>query len=90
MLTVSDGAHTARIALVGDYTAATFTAAKDGHGGVLIKATTPLAPNTAPAAGFVDAMAGLTSPRPAISHAPAANASTTALAMLVTTSHSLR
>ena len=36
VLTVTDGVHTAKITLVGDYTAATFTASSDGHGGVSI------------------------------------------------------
>jgi hypothetical protein len=35
-LTVSDGTHTANIALLGQYVAANFAAASDGHGGTLI------------------------------------------------------
>nr|MDQ2860460.1 hypothetical protein [Pseudomonadota bacterium] len=36
MLTVSDGTHTARIRLVGDYRASSFVASSDGHGGVIV------------------------------------------------------
>jgi probable HAF family extracellular repeat protein len=35
-LTVSDGTHTANLALLGQYSATSFTAASDGHGGTLI------------------------------------------------------
>ena len=35
-LTVSDGVHTANIALLGNYTLANFTASSDGHGGTSI------------------------------------------------------
>jgi hypothetical protein len=35
-LTVSDGIHTANIALLGNYMASTFVTASDGHGGTLI------------------------------------------------------
>ena len=35
ILTVSDGTHTARIHLDGDYRKATFTASSDGHGGTI-------------------------------------------------------
>jgi large repetitive protein len=35
-LTVTDGTHTAKIALVGDYTGAAFVAASDGHGGTTV------------------------------------------------------
>jgi hypothetical protein len=38
-LTVTDGVHTANIALLGQYTAASFTAASDGHGGTVITVT---------------------------------------------------
>ena len=56
VLTVTDGTHVAKINLTGDYTAATFTAASDGHGGVAIVAapTPPLASHV-----FVAAIAGL-------------------------------
>jgi hypothetical protein len=32
-LTVTDGSHTANIALLGNYLASTFVASSDGHGG---------------------------------------------------------
>ena len=35
-LTVSDGTHTANIALTGNYSLANFTASSDGHGGTII------------------------------------------------------
>ena len=35
-VTVSDGIHTASIALLGNYMASTFVAASDGHGGTAI------------------------------------------------------
>ena len=35
-LSVSDGAHSANIALFGNYLASTFTAASDGHGGTAV------------------------------------------------------
>jgi hypothetical protein len=35
-LTVSDGMHTANLALLGNYMASSFVAARDGHGGTLI------------------------------------------------------
>jgi large repetitive protein len=35
-LTVSDGTHTANIALLGNYLASSFVASSDGHGGTLI------------------------------------------------------
>jgi hypothetical protein len=38
-LTVSDGIHVARIALLGNYVASSFVAASDGHGGTLLSAT---------------------------------------------------
>jgi hypothetical protein len=38
-LTVSDGIHAARIALLGNYAASSFVAANDGHGGTLLSAT---------------------------------------------------
>ena len=35
-LTVTDGSHTANIALLGNYLASTFVASSDGHGGTLV------------------------------------------------------
>ena len=40
VLSISDGVHTAKIALAGDYLTANFVAASDGQGGVTIIATT--------------------------------------------------
>jgi trimeric autotransporter adhesin len=40
-LTVSDGRHTAAFALLGNYMAASFVAAADGHGGTLVTETRP-------------------------------------------------
>jgi len=57
VLTVTDGTHTARINLTGAYTAATFTAASDGHGGVAIVASPAPAPHV-----FAAAIAALASP----------------------------
>ena len=48
VLTVSDGTHTAKIHLTGDYTGATFTASSDGQGGVSVTASGgPAAANAA-------------------------------------------
>ncbi|MGI8841956.1 MAG: hypothetical protein ACR2F8_14425, partial [Caulobacteraceae bacterium] len=56
-LTVSDGKHTATIALAGDYRSSTFVAASDGHGGTIVhdpaKATALPSPHP-----FIAAMAG--------------------------------
>jgi len=57
ILTVSDGTHTARIALAGDYRNATFVAASDGAGGVDVVATGSQIPS---AARFVSVMAAMT------------------------------
>jgi hypothetical protein len=57
VLTVTDGTHTAKITLIGNYTASTWTVASDGHGGTSIHdPTAPLvqaiaAFSQAPAAG---------------------------------------
>jgi len=59
VLTITDGAHTAKIALNGDYLASSFTASSDGHGGVLVidSATPGRGPPAVQA--FASAMAGL-------------------------------
>ena len=44
---MSDGTHTANIALLGNYTLAEFTASSDGHGGTSI-VDPPTSGNTAP------------------------------------------
>ncbi len=58
-LTVTDGTHTAHIALAGDYTTSTFVAASDGHGGTIVH--DPAAPPAAIASPhrLIAAMAGL-------------------------------
>jgi hypothetical protein len=55
VLTVTDGTHTARITLVGDYLGAAFTAVSDGKGGVDIVTSSAQAPS---AARYAGAMAG--------------------------------
>ena len=65
VLTVSDGTHTARIKLLGDYTKATFTASSDGHGGTVV-----VDPSTSTVHGFAAAMAA-TVPSAGESIAPA-------------------
>ncbi len=45
MLTVTDGTHTARIALTGDYLSSTFVASIDGHAGAeIVDPTAPQSP----------------------------------------------
>jgi hypothetical protein len=56
VLTVTDGTHTAKITLTGDYTASTFVASSDGHGGVIVVDPSAAMPT---ASAFVAAMAGL-------------------------------
>ena len=46
VLTVSDGVHTAKIALLGQYAASSFVTASDGHGGTLITDPPALAAQT--------------------------------------------
>jgi hypothetical protein len=62
ILTVTDGSHTAKIILVGNYTLSAFTLSTDGHGGtrVVDPATLPAAHAVArlPLHTFVAAMAG--------------------------------
>jgi hypothetical protein len=66
VLTVTDGAHIAKIALAGNYTGAIFVVASDGHGGTLIrdpaKSAKVGAQSTAPPSlgrTFAQSMAGL-------------------------------
>ncbi len=54
VLTVTDGAHTAHITLIGDYLNATFNAANDGRGGTLITASSSHAAFVAAAASLTD------------------------------------
>jgi hypothetical protein len=58
VLTVTDGTHTAKITLVGNYTTSAFVAASDGDGGVTV--VDPPAGKPSPAA-FAGVMAGLAS-----------------------------
>jgi hypothetical protein len=62
-LTVTDGTHTARIKLSGDYSATTFTAASDGHGGTTVVDT---AGASASATRFVAAMAAFGANSPGV------------------------
>ena len=56
VLTVTDGTHTAKIHLIGDYLGSTFTASSDGHGGTIV--VDPAAPPAEPSTpSFVAAMA---------------------------------
>ena len=57
VLTVTDGTHTAKIKLIGDYTNATFVALDDGKGGVNVVAESAQSPSVA---RFASVMAGLT------------------------------
>jgi hypothetical protein len=63
VLTVTDGAHTAHITLIGNYLSSTFVASSDGHGGVTVVDSRakdlPQALNTPSAPAFVAAMASL-------------------------------
>jgi hypothetical protein len=52
VLTVSDGAHTAKIQLLGQYMAADFAFASDGHGGTLVTGTPTADPAPAIASLF--------------------------------------
>jgi len=45
VLTVTDGAHTAKISLLGDYSGLLFTAASDSHGGTTVTAGAAPAPH---------------------------------------------
>ena len=54
VLTVTDGGHTARIDLSGDYVNVVFVASSDGKGGVDVVASSPGSPHA-----FIAAMAGL-------------------------------
>jgi hypothetical protein len=54
-LTVSDGTDTANIALVGSYTASSFTLSSDGHGGALITDVAPANVSSGPPVGPSDA-----------------------------------
>jgi hypothetical protein len=76
VLTVTDGTHTARIALTGNYTASSFNVASDGHGGTTVKDPTAALVSAiaafAPARGEMAAAAARAEPAPRLSliHAP--------------------
>jgi hypothetical protein len=78
VLTVSDGTHTAKINLTGNYTASTFTASSDGAGGVIVVDPTPGQAQAPSPAGFASALASVcagpvahaSSPSPRASLAP--------------------
>jgi hypothetical protein len=61
-LTVTDGTHTAKIKLTGDYRTSVFTTSSDGHGGTLVvdpkASAAPPPTHKPPSAPFVAAMAG--------------------------------
>jgi hypothetical protein len=71
VLTVSDGTHTARIGLIGDYVGATFTASNDHEGGVVVVASTTSRMSTQT---FVAAMAAFAGPTGSTVHSDAAGA----------------
>jgi hypothetical protein len=56
VLTVTDGAHTARIAFLGNYTTGAFICSSDGHGGVTVIGSTQ---------AMISAMAGVSAGAPA-------------------------
>jgi hypothetical protein len=69
VLTVTDATTgaVAHINLIGDYTGATFTARRDGHGGTIVTASTPAAATTAHR--FIAAAASLAGPTGVAIHA---------------------
>ncbi len=66
-LTVSDGAHTARIQMRGDYLGTNFVASSDGHGGTIVVAQSGGEP-MAPVHTFISAMAGFGAPAAHVIH----------------------
>jgi hypothetical protein len=78
VLTVTDGTHTARIALTGNYTHSSFVASSAGLGGGVIIVDPPAAASVPPSANaFIAAMAGIglsaggPPPAPSHTHTPA-------------------
>ena len=71
--TVTDGTHTARIGLSGNYRSSTFVCASDGLNGVIVQDPTQGAPAPPPGQthALVAAMASLGAGAPAASHAMA-------------------
>ncbi len=80
VLTVTDGAHSATIKLVGNYSHSTFTVTADGSGGTLVSDTVAAKAQTvsihtlttamASLGGHSDLSQGLMTPRPFVSHPP--------------------
>jgi hypothetical protein len=68
VLSVTDGAHTARITLKGNYVGASFVASSDGHGGTDVIARSATS-QTASTHAFVAAMAGFGPPACQVGHA---------------------
>jgi hypothetical protein len=56
VLTVSDGSHTANIALLGNYIASTFTVSSDGHGGTYVVDPPTTSPVLSPSHGHHGAL----------------------------------
>ncbi len=85
VLTVTDGTHTAKLNLVGNFTGSTFTASSDGHGGVIVVDPTTGASVSPPASAqaFVAAMAGMGGGA-AVSSGPLAQSWREATPLLVT------
>jgi hypothetical protein len=82
VLTVSDGAHTAHITMVGDYLGSSFVASADGHGGVTIS-DPPAGLSMAPGGHrFVAAMAAMGAAGAATALAPHQPAAATSLMLL--------
>jgi hypothetical protein len=75
VLTVTDGTHTARITLIGDYTGVSFEASADGQGGTLVAdqsaAASVARPTRAVIAAFASAIAGLGSHATVTAHVAA-------------------
>src|SRR4029077_1948201 len=71
-LTVSDGTHTAKITLLGDYSLSTFTPSSDGHGGTSV-VDPPFHPASMPQPASVSLCPADTvaPPRPTVASSPA-------------------
>jgi hypothetical protein len=65
VLTVTDGTHTARITLIGNYTASMFSVSKDSHGGTIVVDPTPAKSTVAAACALVTAAAAFAPASPA-------------------------
>jgi hypothetical protein len=62
ILTVTDGTHTAKLHLTGNYLASTWTLTSDGHGGTTV--TDPTPQTAAAPTALLSAMAGFTAGEP--------------------------